>query len=97
MCYVIGGWRAAVAMFWGALDIVQGVRGGEWVLIVTGILDIIIGLLLTSRTLIAAALPIWLGILGTVGALALIAIAYRMRRAAKERPKSSSGGPTATT
>src|SRR5262249_11321975 len=37
---------AAVTMIWGALDIVQGVRGGESILIVTGILDIVVGLLL---------------------------------------------------
>jgi uncharacterized membrane protein HdeD (DUF308 family) len=68
---------AAVAMLWGSLDIVQGVRGGERVLIVTGILDITIGLLmLESPASIAVTLPVWLGILGMVGALALIAIAY---------------------
>jgi len=89
---------AAVAMFWGTLDIVQGVRGGGWAPIVTGIMDIIIGLLLLkSPATIVAALPTWLGILGMVGATALIAIAYRMGRAAKERPKPSSGGPTETT
>jgi uncharacterized membrane protein HdeD (DUF308 family) len=88
----------AVAILWGALDIVQGVRGGAWALIATGILDIIVGLLLLgSPATIAAALPAWLGILGMVGAVALIAIAYRMRVAATERPKSSSGGPTETT
>jgi uncharacterized membrane protein HdeD (DUF308 family) len=74
---------AAIVIFWGANDIIQGVRASEWVLIMTGIMDIICGvLLLKSPAWIVAALPIWLGILGIIGALALIAIAYWMRGAA---------------
>jgi uncharacterized membrane protein HdeD (DUF308 family) len=56
------------------------------VLIVTGIVDVVIGLLmLGSAARIAAALPTWLGVLGMVGAVALITIAYRMRGAAKTK------------
>jgi uncharacterized membrane protein HdeD (DUF308 family) len=79
---------AAVAMFWGALDVIEGVRGGEWMLLVTGSVDIVIGLLLLEYPVrIAAALPFWLGILGMVGAVALISIACWMRGAVKAKEK----------
>jgi uncharacterized membrane protein HdeD (DUF308 family) len=86
---------AAVAICRGAIDIVQGVRGGGWAPIVTGILDIIIGLmLLGSPASIAAALPVWLGTIGILGSFALFTIAYMMRQTAKARPATVSGDAT---
>jgi uncharacterized membrane protein HdeD (DUF308 family) len=89
---------AGVAICKGAIDIVHGVRGGGWAPIVTGILDVIIGLmLLGSPATIAAALPVWLGVLGLFGSFALLTIAYMMRQAAKKAPQPSAGGTTVTT
>lgn len=89
---------AGIAICRGAIDVVHGVRGGGWAAIVTGILDIIIGLmLLGSPATIAAALPLWLGVLGLFGSFALLTIAYVMRQAAKKGPQPSSGGTTVTT
>jgi uncharacterized membrane protein HdeD (DUF308 family) len=86
---------AGVAIGRGAIDLVQGIRGGGWAPIVTGILDIIIGLfLLGSPASIAAALPVWLGTIGIFGSFALFTIAYMMRQAAKARPATVSGDAT---
>lgn len=86
---------AGVAICRGVIDIVQGVGGGGWAPIVTGVLDIIIGLmLLGTPASIAAALPAWLGTIGIFGSFALFTIAYMMRQAAKTQPATAAGDAT---
>jgi len=68
------------ALLLGVVNIVQAVRGAGWGIGLVGVINIILGLILLSNTLIATAtLPFVLGGFAIVGGIATIIMAFRLR------------------
>jgi uncharacterized membrane protein HdeD (DUF308 family) len=65
----------------GLVGLAQALRGGGWGPAVWGIVSCLFGLILFSNPLIAVGLlTIFLGVMAILGGLALIAIAFRVRK-----------------
>jgi uncharacterized membrane protein HdeD (DUF308 family) len=68
----------------GAINFMQAFRGGGWGVALLGVINIIFGILILSRLLIATlALPIVLGIFAIVAGIVEIVGAFRIRDAQK--------------
>jgi len=67
-------------MIIGVVNLIQAFQGGGWGIGILGALSIIFGLVLVFNPLIAAlALPWIVGILGVVGGIAAIIMAFRIK------------------
>ncbi|MFO7167585.1 MAG: HdeD family acid-resistance protein [Chloroflexota bacterium] len=71
---------AVSGLFYGAVRIIHGLRGGGWVETILGIVAIILSLMLLSQPLVSAlALPFVFGAIAVVGGVMAIIAAFRMR------------------
>lgn len=66
----------------GVLSLIQGFQGDGWGVGIWGVVDIIIGVLLLGRPMIAATvLPIVIGVFALIGGFTSIVMAFRLRSA----------------
>jgi len=95
LLYLIGGWAIAT----GVLSIVAAIRlrkqiTGEWVMVLSGVLSIIFGILLFAFPGPGAlAVLIWIGAYAVVFGIMLIALGVRLRRIARNLDTRGHGFP----
>jgi uncharacterized membrane protein HdeD (DUF308 family) len=88
LLWVIAAW----ALVTGVLEIATAIRlrrelRGEWLLVLSGVLSVIFGIVLVVRPGAGALALIWvIGIYAILFGLMLLVLAFRLRRAASGRP-----------
>jgi uncharacterized membrane protein HdeD (DUF308 family) len=83
-------WIAAWAIVTGTFEIIVAIRirkevKGEWVMVVSGIVSILFGLILFSRPGVGALAVVWIiGVYAIVFGVLMLALAVRAKKVAKE-------------
>jgi uncharacterized membrane protein HdeD (DUF308 family) len=95
LLYVVAAW----ALVTGVLEVVTAIRlrksiQGEWLLILSGVLSVALGILLAlSPGSGALALVLWIGAYALVSGALLVALSFRLRTWAKKREPVLTSSP----